>query len=195
MSSWIIILWLIFFIFLCWKNQRVGLWLILLMIPTYLLQFNIFSVPTTLLEISVYVLALVFAIKNMPTLSRLTKQALQPIFLPLVLLAIGLCVGVLVTPDIRLALGIFKGWFVDPIVLYVLIVSLVEWGKIKHYSFALVLSTIPISVVAIGQVITNEFITVDGRASAWFDSANYLSMYLVPVMLLGLILVTGVNKL
>jgi len=191
MISWLLIVGFIILAGLSWWNQRIGLWLIFLILPTYLLQFEIFSIPTTVLEVSVYILALIFAVRNCRKLWSFIKQALQPIWLPLVLLLIGLVIGIIVTPDTRLALGIFKGWFIDPVILYVLVVSLIDWRKIQHYIFALVLSILPIGAMALWQVFTNNFITVDGRASAWFVSGNYLSMYLVPIMLLSLILITG----
>ena len=167
----------IVFAFLSWRNQRTGLWLIFLMLPTYLLQFELFSIPTTVLEMSIYILTLVFIVRNFSRLWHLIGYALRPIWIPLVLLLTGLVVGILVTPDIRLALGILKGWFVDPILLYILAVNLIDWEKIQHYVFALVLSILPMSVMATWQVVANTFITVDGRASAWFVSPNYLSMY------------------
>lgn len=185
----------IVFAFLSWRNQRTGLWLIFLMLPAYLLQFELLSIPTTVLEISIYILMIVFIARNFSRLWHSIGYALRPIWIPLVLLLVGLMVGTLVAPDIRLALGILKGWFVDPILLYILAVNLIDWEKIQHYIFALVLSILPMSVIAMWQVISDTFITVDGRASAWFVSPNYLSMYLVPIMLLGLMLIFGKNQI
>lgn len=177
------------FVALAWWRPPIGLWLIFLLLPTYLVRFDVVSVPTTLLEVLIYLLAVIFIIKNRRKFLGLIGRALQPIWLPLVFLFLGLTIGVIVTPDLRLALGILKGWFIDPVILYILVVNLIDWHKIRHFIFALVLSILPIGAMALWQVATNNFITVDGRASAWFVSGNYLSMYLVPVMLLGLILV------
>ncbi len=185
---------IVVFAAITWLSRQAGVWLLLMSIPLYLVQFEITSVPTTLLEVFIYTAALIFVVQNYKGLWRRIIGTFQPIFFPVVLIFIGLVVGTIVTPDLRLSLGIFKGWFIDPVILYFLVVNAVDWRKIEHFVLALLMPTLPMSILAIWQALTGNFITVDGRASSWFVSANYLSMYLVPILLLGLIVLVSKNK-
>lgn len=177
-----------------WLNRQVGMWLLLALIPLYLIQFKILSIPTTLLEIFIYTAALIFVVQNYKSLQQRIVETFQPIFLPTVLVFVGLVVGTIVTPDLRLGLGLFKGWFVDPVILYFLVINTIDWQKVEHFVLALLIPTLPMSALAIWQAATGSFITADGRASSWFVSANYLSMYLVPILLLGLMVLVSKNR-
>lgn len=178
-----------------WLNRQAGLWILLASLPLYLVRFEILSMPTTLLEVFIYITALVFIAKNLRGLwSRILKTFL-PIGWPAALILVGLIIGTAVSPDLRLSLGIFKGWFVDSAIFYFLVVNIVDWRKVEHYILALLLTTLPMSGLAVWQAATGNFITVDGRASAWFVSANYLSMYLVPILILGAVVWLSRNKL
>lgn len=189
-----IVLSLVVFAAVAWLNRSAGMWLLLASLPLYLVQFEILSIPTTLLEVFIYIAVLIFIIQNHRGLWTRAVNTFKPIFWPMLLIIVGLTVGTIVSPDLRLSLGIFKGWFVDPLILYFLVANTIEWKKVEHYVLALLLSTVPMSLLALWQTIAGDFITVDGRASAWFVSANYLSMYVVPILFLGLAVVGSHNR-
>jgi O-antigen ligase len=100
------------------------------------------------------------------------------------LLLIGLIIGLIVSSDKQLSLGIVKGWFVDPVLIFILIVQTSD--EFNNIVFGLWVSGLVLALAALWQVLTGHFITPDQRASAWFGSANYLSLYLVPIMVLVL---------
>jgi O-antigen ligase len=50
---------------------------------------------------------------------------------------------------------------------------------------ALVVSGFGLALWAVYQMVSGDFITVDARASGPFESANYLALYLAPVLLAG----------
>lgn len=170
---------------LFYKRPAVGLWLICLSIPAYAARIFLGPLPTNFFEIGIAA-ALLGYLAGQPILrSQRILASLKPLAGPLVLVGIGLIVGTVVSADLRASLGILKGWFVVPLILYGLIVTLVTPATIRQLVWALLLSTLPLAAVALGQALIQDFVTVDGRASAWFTSANYLSMYLVPISLLG----------
>ncbi|MFA5010148.1 MAG: O-antigen ligase family protein [Patescibacteria group bacterium] len=186
MTSWLIPL-LIFLItvVVAWRSPRAGLFWVVLAIPAYVIKFNIGALPTTLTEIMLWAVLVGWLTQH--PLSHLRRLVLsyRPIGWELGLLFIGLVIGIVVSGDWRLSLGIVKGWFVDPLIVYGLVVVILGTPKIHDLVPVLMLSTLPISLTAIIQVITRQFVTIDGRASAWFASANYLALYLVPIILLG----------
>lgn len=184
---YILITFLIFFGYVAWRNLRVALYLILLFIPTYLLKFKILSIPVTLLELLIYVAFLVWLIFIITKKQTINWVAIKKYLWPIGLILIGLIIGVLISSDILISLGVLKGWFITPLLLFVMLISVLSKKlHIKKAIIALIFSGVFLSSIALWQVITNNYITIDNRASAFFESANYLSLYLVPIIILGL---------
>lgn len=177
----------ILFFALAWRWPKVALWLTIFSIPLYILRFEIGGIPTTLLEILILSSWLAWAIANREKLLTSLKEVFLPFWAPLLFLSVGLFLGVITSDNLFTSLGIVKGWFLGPLLLYFLIIQLVDYKKISYYITPLLASSLGISGFAIWQVVTQNFLTVDGRASAWLTSANYLSLYLVPILILGAI--------
>lgn len=84
----------------------------------------------------------------------------------------------------RVAQGIWKGWIVMPAFYFFMLQAIpkpVLWWQ--RTWVALGLSGIVLSGLAVYQMITGDYLTTDGRASGPFESANYLALYLGPVLL------------
>lgn len=177
----------ILFFALAWRWPKVALWLTIFSIPLYILKFEVVGIPTTLLEIFIYSSWLAWGLINYKILLSSIREVFAPFWGALLFLSVGLFFGVLVSDNLFSSLGIVKGWFVDPLLLYFLVIKLVDYKKISHYLTALLSSSLVISGFAVWQVITQNFLTMDGRASGWFTSANYLSLYLVPILILSAI--------
>lgn len=185
--TYILITFLLFFGYIAWRNMRVALYLILLFIPTYLLKFKILSIPVNLLELLIGIAFLVFLILILVKKQTINWVAIKKYLWPLGLIFIGLIIGVLISSDLLISLGVLKGWFIIPILLFVMLISVLHKKlHIKKAIIALILSGLFLSSIALWQVITNNYITIDSRASAVFESANYLSLYLVPIIILGI---------
>ena len=97
------------------------------------------------------------------------------------------------------ALGIFKGWFLVPIILYLLVINLFsskDWSKLIVPLFAgLVVVDLWAMLQSFGLVTTlfyqkndptflQYFVLGNFRLFGPFESPNYLAMYLVPVFFL-----------
>ncbi|OGB75333.1 hypothetical protein A2810_01615 [candidate division Kazan bacterium RIFCSPHIGHO2_01_FULL_49_10] len=186
---------LLVFAWVSWRNLRVGIYLILIGLPLYLIKFKFGPIPTTLLELMIYISTLVWLAKVGLKRERINWLALRAYGGPLLLILIGLVVGTYVSTNRLISLGIIKGWFIDPILLFALMISVLDRPvHIKKAIVALMLSAGVLSAVALYQAITNQFITIDGRASAVFSSANYLSLFVVPVVILGLGLLSSIAR-
>lgn len=197
MSNLFLLIWLAGVLYIAWRYEYLILGLLAASLPLYLLRLQII-VPTTWLELTIY---MAFAVWLWRTL-RYTKlpwwRSLQDYWLPLTLIGIGLLVGTLVSSEPLISLGIIKGWFVDPLLLFILIINSADSDrprrKFDYIAAGLSLAGVVLAIGAIYQVISGNFITVDHRASSWFSSANYLSLYLVPVMILVLGWWRNINK-
>jgi len=175
------------------------LFLICLALPTYLIRFQIFGIPTNLLEICLYlgVLGQVVIIfkKRSFNFKPITSSN---ILTPTVLILLSGVISVFISPDKRTSLGILKGWFVDPILLTGLILLNIQsektaqkiiwgltgsgtlvafWGIMQKFGFGYLLPHQSLDPSFRSYLIT-------GRSFGPFESPNYLGMYLAPVSLL-----------
>lgn len=188
------------------KVFRVWLSLLPLFFPLYLIRFEVGGIPTTLLEgvmlVSV-VLAGLLWLRPRYVLPWLREQwhakGRSPLW-PLLLFLGAVTVAMWIVPnevtDItgetipirRLAQGIWKGWMVMPALYFLVVWTLSkDIGWWKRSQFALGLSGFGLSFLALFQMMTGEYFTTDARASGPFESANYLALYLGPVLVLGLL--------
>lgn len=188
------------------KTRKWADWLLFLLplsFPLYLLKFEFFGVPTNFIELMVgvcLVLQVVFhgkSFKRVPVAvwwlsgAFLLIGVVQTLIVPRETLLID---KVTVYESFKVALGIFKGWLVVPLVYFIMLVARVRDEKALFVSlYAYIVSALPLVIWAFGQYLTGHFITADGRASGPFVNANYLAMYLVPaVTALWILIVRGI---
>ncbi|OGB74259.1 hypothetical protein A2V68_00635 [candidate division Kazan bacterium RBG_13_50_9] len=178
-----------------WRNLRVALYLILMLLPTYLFRLSVWFIPTTLLELVIYTAFVVWLVAIFRGRATFNWLEVKRYLASLGLLAAGLVVGTLISTDQLVSVGIIKGWFLDPLLLWVMLVSVLERRvHVKKAIIALMISGVLLSLFALYQVVSGDFVTIDDRASALFSSANYLSLYLVPIIILGVGLLLAVHS-
>ncbi len=171
-----------------WSNDygatKVFLFLTILLAPLYVVRFNIGQYPSTLLEvlIGLTVVSWVFEKRGI--------KGLKGINAPTALLLFSTIVSVFVSPDKRGGLGILKAYFVEPILVYLVIKNVVKsrkdwwlvWG-------ALGLSGVWVALLAVFQGLTGWLIFAPheaalGRAHAVYNTANAVGLYLGPIVML-----------
>jgi len=176
--------------------------LIFLALPSYLIRFQILGIPTTALEILIYLSALTeiillrkklsqsLSLKNLKSLAK--KRWMQAFSL----LFIALLTSILVAPEKRAALGILKGFFIDPFLVFLMVYQNVKTQKdLLKISLGLSLGAILITLWAILQGLGFYYLLphqpiehffgyqLEKRAFGPFESPNYLGMYLAPLSL------------
>ena len=164
-----------------------------LFFPFYLIKFPIFGIPLSLIEIFVYIsfLPILFQIVKGRKELKVTRHFYD--YLPVLLFLVAATVSVFVVPETvtmldgtvvaakESALGIWKGWIICPILYFLTFVSVIKEEKEIRNSFKFyVLAAIFLSIWALYQAITGEYITDDGRASGPFESANFLALFIGP---------------
>jgi len=175
-----------------WLGAQV--WLIVLLLPLYYWRFSIFGLPTNFIELAIIILAVGC---GWDIVRRRDWQSIKlPYWLPILLILGGLTIGTAISPDSRLALGIVKGWFVLPIIFAVCYQQL----KIEGRWQASVLAAVTANLGAVSLYALLQFVgylpllpyqaaeagirvyVEQGRAIGFFESPNYLAMYLVPLI-------------
>lgn len=152
--------------------------LILLLSPTYLIRFDIAGIPTTVLETLIYIVFL-------SGLWRGFKDGLRQIpwkiWLPLGLLIITLIISTAISADKRTALGEFKGFFIDPLLVFWLIFQHLKKEDIPKLFLGLITSGLFVAIHTIVQKFLGHT-TPDGRVIGIFGySPNYVALFLAPI--------------
>jgi len=222
-----LIIFFLVFALICTKNIKHGIYVVIFLMPLYLVRFLIFGIPSTVLEMMIYILFLVWIlngvhslflchfepvrVRNLRMLVCKKKVHIKTVFrylslcqlvdhfkmtkkenflnilnIGIILLFLGLAISTFNSTDLRTSLGVFKGWFFDPFLFFIVFVSVIKKDKqiilsLKSWIF----SGVIVSLASIFYLLNSE-LTFDGRLRAFFLSPNYLAMYLSPVFLITL---------
>ncbi len=191
--SLLLIVYFALFIFLCIKNLKLGILLTIFLLPGYLIRFSVLQVPTTLLEISILSCFLVWFVKNHRTILK-TKiengKTFYPFGLEIILILALSFIAVFVGGLNNSALGIFKAYFLEPIMFFVVILNTFKGGKgLKQIIMTLAYSTLIVSAFAVYQKITGQFIfnefwanPENRRIVSFFGYPNAVALYLGPII-------------
>lgn len=166
----------------------------------YFFQFQVAGIPFTVLELFVYVLFglwIVELIRDRKIISwdKRTRLYWYAAFGILV----GATIGVLSAPDFislpsgeilnakRATLGVWKGWLVAPMLYFAVITQVIRSeSQATKLLRMFVYSAGFVSLLAHGWAIFADGLTIDFRLSGFYESANYLALYVVPALLLNL---------
>ena len=163
-----------------------GINLIIFILPLYLLRFKILGIPTTALEISIYLIFLLWLAKGnyKKFLRRLIKEN-KWLSIGILLLIVGVTISTLFSSDIKISAGIWKGWFLDPILFFILIISTIKTRtQIKTVLLSYFSSGFLVAFISFFYLAQKKLDPI-GRLQAFYNSPNYLAMYLAPAFIIG----------
>ena len=174
------------------KAIRFIIYLAILLLPLYLIRFKIGWIPFNISEIMIYLLFVVWLV----TLEFKLKVRLgdKSWLYPVLLIFFGLTLSTLVSSDLSISAGIWKGWFLAPLMFSLVVVNSIEnKGQIRNIFSFLTLSGVVVSLIALFYYFTND-LTYDNRLRAFYLSPNHLSMYLSPILILSFYLYSSCKK-
>lgn len=169
----------------------------ILLLPWYVVRWQIAGIPTTLLEIAVLLLILVWVVERMKigysskSLKRAAKEH-QWLLLWSSLFLVAATISVFVSPNHFQALGQYKAYIVEPMLVGLIVVDVVRahpkrwWGIIV----ALLVAGAEVVLVGLSQAIIGwpnlaPAELVQGRISSFFNSANAVGLFLGPLLFLA----------
>lgn len=176
------------FLLTVWR-PKLGVGAVILLWPAYLLRTELFSIPTTALELSVYatvagtVVALLM--RRLPwhwvQMTRLTWWLLG-------LWVLAWITATLMADDRQAALGAFKAWLLDPLAFTAVLAIVVQSTADRRFIIsAAILSTFHVAIAGLAQLGWWRETLQEGRLSSYFAPvANYAAMYLGPLVALQL---------
>jgi O-antigen ligase len=107
---------------------------------------------------------------------------------PIFLIFLGVTLSTLFSVCLNVSAGIWKGWFLAPLLFLVVLTDVIRARKqIRDLLAALTLSGAATAIISIFYWLNND-LTYDGRLKAFYLSANHLAMYLSPILILSFFL-------
>lgn len=173
-------------------------------LPLYIVRCSYFSwctspIPFTLLEALIILSFIAWSLwklteynKDEKTFSRLFQSLRSGLFWPLVFFIAVSSISVFISADTRAAAGVWKAFFIEPAMLFLIIFDLSFHKKSIKWLFPPILfSGFWVSVLAIWQFFTKidpfaPSSIVLNRVTGVYDNPNALALYLGPLFLLGL---------
>jgi len=217
----LIVLFALVFAYIAWWKLDWAIALCLVFLPTYLLRFEVWFMPMTILEVMVLVIFIVWLVKAFTqgqgalgshiVRSRGTaagsgkwQERCRSIWWPwkwltLLFVLIGV-VAVLISPDTRQALGLWKAYILEPVMLFVVFVNIIKTREqVRMALWALGASVVLIGFGAFLQYLGLVDIPAHygsetpPRATSVFPFPTAIGKYVGPLvaLFLGLWLVRG----
>lgn len=209
-----LILLILFFLVFAGLSRRKINWAVMLIIfalPAYLIRFNILGLPSTLLEGMILIAFFVWFIKNGQDIFGRVKNRFKgvkdqgrldyPFGLEMVLLLVVSIISVAVAGFSNEALGIWKAYFFEPLLFFILLFNTIGKDAIgakddkwlAKIIWPLAISAFLVSAYAIYQKFTGQFIDnplwaaeATRRVVSFFGYPNAVGLYLGPITLVFL---------
>ncbi len=167
-----------------WQYSILGL---IFFLPIYLIKIKIGFFSSNLWEIFtlVILIASVFFYKNFLKEVIHSLYEFKWIVFSWMMVIFGLLLASFLNTDSYRNIGLIKGWFIFPFIFTLL--TYIFFRK-KEYIVVLnvfCLSAGVVSLVGIVYLLMGK-LTYDGRLEVFFNSPNYLAMYIAPAIIIGL---------
>lgn len=166
-------------------DLRAASWLILATLPAYLVRFEFGSLPVTLLEVMLLIVIVIWLIRFRDW-KNLTHDFRWPAFL----FILASTAAIFAAPDKLAALGIWKSYFVEPILFYFVLRSQIKTEQQADRTvLALGVGALLVAIFAIVQKMTGlaipEAWDLERRITSVFPYPNAVGLYLAPIIVLG----------
>src|SRR3989344_2887853 len=164
------------------------IYFIILTLPAYLIRFSIFGLKTNLMDIFLILFLGGWFLRKILRGEKIKESFLRVrgFLLPAILLLSGVSLAVFKSSDIFVSLGIFKSWFILPVLFFIVASDIVKTEKQKTSVLRVwFFSGIAVALLGFVYYFLGE-ITYDGRLKMFFLSPNHLAMFLAGPFIAGL---------
>jgi O-antigen ligase len=160
------------------------------LLPTYLIRLRLpFGLPTTFLELAFLAVFLPWLVRR--GLKREAWASLDRWGAPSCLLLLGSAVGILVSFNWTAGLGIWRAFFLEPFLFFVVFADSIRTGRERSFAVtALTASVAVVSVWAVVQKFTGWGIpypwqeAATRRVTSFFGYPNAVALFTIPIAML-----------
>ena len=193
LHAFLIIVFSCLFFFLAWRNIVFATALLVAFLPSYLIRLDFGPLPMTVLEIMILILFSAWAIRQKEQVTNAFKILKSNHWLWLIAAwLVFATISLFISPDLRAAAGIWKAYFIEPILFLLVAMSVIKTQKnLELIFYAVGFSALCISVFAIYQKFTGFAIpnpiwqTVETRrVTSFYGYPNAVGLYLAPIVTL-----------
>lgn len=199
------LIYFVLFLVLAFKKFDWSVYLFIVTLPTYIIRLQIGPLPTTILEISFFAVVIAGLLKiNTEHIRGFKNQIIshKAFLVFLVSLFIFSLVGALTSmigsenPTQKLIYGVgeWRALFLEPILLFILLVIHREKLKADHIILSLFGGAVAVSIIALIQKFTGSWFPPSlwddhlfGRVTSIFTSANAIGLFTVPILFISLL--------
>jgi len=196
MTYFLLTIFSLLFIYLTWRKPIWAIAFIILGLPTYQIRFQLLGVPYTLLEVMIWLAFLVMFIKWFGRRQKLKDKKIPYKSFPFQWLClfwiVAATLAMALSPNLRAALGLWKAYFIEPVMFFILFIAHIKTKKDLYFIFhflglsALVVSALAIHQKFTGWMIPNPFWQAEEtrRVTSVFGYPNAIGLYLAPIIML-----------
>ncbi len=197
--NWVILFFCLGFGVLAYKRPDWAVLFLIFALPAYLIRFNLGMVPFTLLEAMIWIAFLVWIVKKrkqikdnlVNTFKGKSGTISYPLSKEIVFLLLVSLLSVAVAGFSDSALGVWKAYFLEPLLVFILILNNFQLKKdYQKIIYGLAFSSFLLAIYAWVQKFTgwgigNEFwqAEVTRRATSVFPYPNALALFLAPLLI------------
>lgn len=170
------------------KTTYFSILAVIFLLPTYLIRFKFFGLPTTLLEVLIYILFLLWAGKLILNKNWRVFTDIKPdklLFVGLFLFTGGALLASIFSPNQEASFGLLKAYFFDALLFFIIVIFSLKTENINSVFKTYFFSALGVSILSFFYFLGGE-LTYDGRLQGIFNSPNFLAMYLSPAVIIGL---------
>ncbi len=211
----LIIIYCLLFTFITWHRFNFALAFLFFCLPTYLIRFNLGPLPTTLLEVMIWIITIVWLIKYRENIQYLISNIKhnKSLFLATALFLLAATISIFTSINLRSALGEWKAFYMEPIIVFLILIttiqpryktqtiSNIQYPISNNIILALTLCGLLTSLLAIIQHFTGWLVPYDFwqnentfRVTAWYGFPNAVGLFLAPIVPLAFYLILRSKK-
>lgn len=155
------------------------------LVPAYVVRWHLGPLPTTLLENAILITVAAFAVESV----RLKAIPIwrTPVTVPAILFLVAGAISIVVSPDHRAALGLYRAYLIEPMAFGLVLINVVSTPSraaavVGGLAAGGTVAGLANAAVVIQALRHHTYNVVDTPPVVIYNTANAVALYLVPII-------------